>query len=244
MPKRFQGFVQLSATHGDVGFGLLDRGVQSGLRVIDRCHRHRRCALGSCHALGELASLFTLQAGVTLLEAPPRPVAFEVACTPFIIVAGQVTDDRQNVSKRAHLDTVDRAGRNTQVATGALVDNHGVHQLGGTHNGVHRAGLDAFGTADAFALADIGDLRRRISTAGVQLQYRQAQQLREPGNGFLPTGRALVDGFAFSDAFCVGLATRVPALAALSLRQQRVDTLNEVHAVIIALTPGPGRRAS
>jgi hypothetical protein len=45
----------------------------------------------------------------------------------------------------------------------------------------------------------------------------------------------LIDCLALSNALGVRLAARVPALAALGLRQQCVDTLNEVHAVIIGM---------
>ncbi len=44
-------------------------------------------------------------------------------------------------------------------------------------------------------------------------------------NGFFATGWALVDGIAIGNRFGIGSATRIPTLATLGLRQQRIDLL-------------------
>ena len=43
--------------------------------------------------------------------------------------------------KRDNMDALDRAGWYAKVAARALIANYGMHLLGGTHDGVNRAGL-------------------------------------------------------------------------------------------------------
>ena len=57
-----------------------------------------------------------------------------------------------------HIDAIDRAGLDTEITTGALFGNNGVHLFCRAENGVDRAGLDAFCAADAFVFAYISDL--------------------------------------------------------------------------------------
>ena len=54
-----------------------------------------------------------------------------------------------------HVDAVDGTRLNAKIAASALIDNHGVHELRCTENGIYRTGLNAFGAADALVLADI-----------------------------------------------------------------------------------------
>ncbi len=65
-----------------------------------------------------------------------------------------------------HVNALDRTRRNAQLTSGALVDDHGVHLLRRTHDGIHRTGLDAQGAADAFFLDDIGDRFRLFNRTG------------------------------------------------------------------------------
>ena len=58
---------------------------------------------------------------------------------------------------RQHINTVDWAGLYAKVAAGALIGNHGVHKFSGTQYGVDGAGLDTFGTANAFVFANVGN---------------------------------------------------------------------------------------
>ena len=62
---------------------------------------------------------------------------------------------------------------------------------------MNRAGLDAFGTADALRFTDKRDLCGRFPSRCVQLQHRELQQLRQACNGFLAARRALVRKMKF-----------------------------------------------
>ena len=92
----------------------------------------------------------------------------------------------------AHLDAVHRTGLQAQVATGAFVGDHRVHQPCGADDGVHRAGLDALGAADAFGLADVGYPRRGF-LGGVERLGLQVEQVGEGADGRFAARRALVD---------------------------------------------------
>ena len=63
-----------------------------------------------------------------------------------------------------HLDAVYGAGRYAQFAAGASVCKDGVHEFGRADDGIDGAGLDAFGTADAFVFDDGGDAQRLLHT--------------------------------------------------------------------------------
>ena len=173
--KRLQGFVQLGATHGHGDFGFFDRRLSRRLIGIYWRYGNRCRALGPRQPLSKLVRFFALQARVAVLIASPCPVALDAALLAFVIVGSQVTHNRQDADRWAHLNAIHGAGRHTQVAPGALINDDGVHQLGGADNRVHRAGLDAFGAADALGLADIRDLRWGFASAGVQFQHRHPQ---------------------------------------------------------------------
>ena len=130
-----------------------------------------------------------------------------------------------------HVDAVHRAGRHTQVAAGAFIDDHGVHELGRAYDSVDRAGLNAFRAADAFSFANVGDLRRGRATFQIQAQHRQVQQVRQPSNGFITAWWAFVDRLALSNALRIRHAARVSAFATLGLGQQGVDALDQVHGL-------------
>ena len=54
-----------------------------------------------------------------------------------------------------HVDAVDRTRFNAKITASALINNHCVHELRCTENGIHRTRLYAFGAADALVLADV-----------------------------------------------------------------------------------------
>ena len=56
-----------------------------------------------------------------------------------------------------HIDAVDRAGLDAEIAAGAFIDNHRVHQLGSTQNRIDRTRLDTLGAANTLVLADVGN---------------------------------------------------------------------------------------
>jgi hypothetical protein len=135
------------------------------------------------------------------------------------------------------MDAVHRARRNAQIATGALAFDHGVHVLGRAEDRVHRAGLDAQRAADAGLLIDVNDgfFLFDFAVFCVQRFGVDAEQVGERMNRDLTAGRALIDiGLAFRDGFGVWPAAGEGALAALGLRQQRIDPV----------LPGRPRRGS
>ncbi|MNL04014.1 hypothetical protein D3C87_1245720 [compost metagenome] len=251
MPESLERFIQLRAAHRQIDLGLFQCGIGIGglLRAhafqgcLHRIERHvnvlRPGALRPGLALGEFLLFFTTQAGVALFKPAPRVIAFGGASLLLFKTERQAADHRhyRGQRQRPHLDAIHRAGRYTEVATGAFVDDDRVHQFGCTDDGVHRARLDAFGATDALGLADVSDLRGSRTATGVQLQHRHLQQVCQGRDGFAAARRALVDRLTAGDAFGIRLAPGVPALAALGLRQECVDALNQTHVLISPLNP-------
>lgn len=130
---------------------------------------------------------------------------------------------------RDHLDAIGGAGVDTEIAAGTFAGDHGVHRLGGTDDGVHRAGLDALGATDALIFVDKGDLLDRhggLVTPAERLGF-DPHQIGNLAHGGVTTGHALVDGVATSNRLGVGLAARVAALAALGLGKQGVELIDD-----------------
>src|SRR5690349_270625 len=63
---------------------------------------------------------------------------------------------------RDHLDAINRAGRYTQLASGAERRDDGMHLLASTDNRVDRAGRQAFGASNTDDLVDLSDQRRPL----------------------------------------------------------------------------------
>src|SRR5690606_15648514 len=114
--------------------------------------------------------------------------------------------------QRPHFDAIHRAWLHAEIAARAFADDDCVHQFGGADDRIDRAGLDAFGAADAFVFADVGNRARRWRVE-IRRQYVAVQQLRQRLNRALAAGRAAVDGFAVADGFGVGPAAGITALA-------------------------------
>lgn len=119
-----------------------------------------------------------------------------------------------------------------------MIRQHRMHQLRCADDGIDRAGLYAFGAADAFGLADdhhaIGFV---FAVLRIQRFRVSAQQHRQgPDTGFA-TRRALVDiGQTSRDRIRVRTATGIIALPALGLRQQCVDVLGRRPSHLARLT--------
>src|SRR6516225_738687 len=74
---------------------------------------------------------------------------------------------------RYHGDAVDRAGRDTELTTGAQRQHHRVHLPVCADDGVDRAGRQALGAADAGLLVDLRDERRALGAVRrVEGQHR------------------------------------------------------------------------
>ncbi len=186
MAEGFQGFVQLRTAHRQVDLGLFQRGIgverllrldpfQGSLYRVVRggVRLCRPCGPGLAFGLPTL--LFAVQTGVVPVETATRACALFATRLLLPGVVSQSADNRYDSGRQwLHLDAVHRAGRDTQVAAGAFVDDDRVHQLGGPDDGVHRTGLDALGAADALGFADKGHLGRRCTALRVQFENRHA----------------------------------------------------------------------
>ena len=139
---------------------------------------------------------------------------------------------------RDEVDTVDRAGWQAQFAAGAAVGDDGVDALAGADDGVDRAGLDTFHAADAFNFTDEGEPQWCLFAAvRIEWQHRTIEQGGERLNTRRPAWRAAIDvGLAAGNGFGVWRARRITATRALRLRQQGVDSCDQVsrgHLAII-----------
>jgi hypothetical protein len=129
-----------------------------------------------------------------------------------------------------HRDAIHRAGRQTEVATGAARSDHRVHALRRADDRIDRTRIDAERTADAQRLVDDGDLQWPFAPVRrIQRQVRPLQQRGKLRDADCAAGRALVDLGAAGDRLRIRAAALVAALRALRLRQQRVDVLDKGH---------------
>ncbi len=103
-----------------------------------------------------------------------------------------------------------------------------MHRLGGADDGVHRAGLNALGAADALIFVDKGDLldRHRGFVAAQRLGF-DPHQVGNLAHGGFATGYALVDLIAVGNRLGVGFAAGIAALATLGLGQQGIELIDD-----------------
>lgn len=120
-----------------------------------------------------------------------------------------------------HVDAVDRAGLNTQVAARTFTDDDSVHLFSRAEYGINGTGLYALGAANALIFANISNGRTFILLAVLLIQWNgfYIQQIGKGLYARLATGRALVDGFTICNCLRVGTATWMPALTTLGLWQ-------------------------
>ena len=127
-----------------------------------------------------------------------------------------------------HVDAVDGTRLDAKIATSALVDNHGVHQLRSTENRINRTGLNAFGAADALVLADIRNGGLSFDTVfRVQWLGFNIEQIGQRLDCVFTTWRTLVDRVTVGNRLSVGPASRVATLTTLGLGQYRIDLIGE-----------------
>ena len=115
------------------------------------------------------------------------------------------------------------ATHSSQPVHSSAIDR--VHAPRRADDGIHRAGRQALGAADAAFFVDERDGRRGFeAVVAIERRERPPGERRQRDDGFGAARRALVDvGFAARDRFGIGQATGVAAARALGLRQQRVD---------------------
>ena len=103
-----------------------------------------------------------------------------------------------------------------------------MHDLGGTENGIHRAGLNTFCAANAFIFSDQGHNRLFLyAVLSVQRLGLDVQQIGQRLNGLFTTGWTFVDRIAIGDRLGIGSAPRIATLTALCLREERIDLLTD-----------------
>jgi hypothetical protein len=132
------------------------------------------------------------------------------------------------LGSRTQIDAVYRTRRHTQFATRAFRFDDGMHLLGGTNDRVHRACLDAQGTANASTFVDycgaacVVPAKRRIERFEVN-----AQQHGKPTNCMVAAWRTLIDvGVSLRHCPSIGAAIRVSALGALRLRKPGINRID------------------
>ena len=127
-----------------------------------------------------------------------------------------------------HVDAVNGTRLNAKIAASALINDHGVHELRCTENGIHRTRLYAFGAADALVLADVRNLGLSFDTVfGVQWFRFNVKQIGQRLNCVFTTWRTLVDGVTVGNRLGVGPASGVAALTTLGLGQYRINLVGE-----------------
>ena len=127
-----------------------------------------------------------------------------------------------------HRDAIHGAGRQAQFATGAFAGDHRVHQLARAHDGIHRAGIDAFAATDTECFINDGAGARFVhAVSWIEWLGREMQQSGQRLQGDIAAWRTLIDaGGAVGERFGIGPTARITALRALRLRQPGVDLVN------------------
>lgn len=167
----------------------------------------------------------------TRSRAALEPLAFESFLPRLVarsVLRGTLQPElvRQRLPSVSHRYAVYGTDREAELATAALGCDHRVHDVRRTDDRIDGARLDAHGAADAGGLVYLGHGGGLVNA--LEWLHRKSRQLRERALRVLTTGRATVDvGVPCSYRFCVGTAARVSALAALRLRQDGVDPINE-----------------
>ena len=117
-----------------------------------------------------------------------------------------------------HVDTVDRAGLNTQITAATFLLEDGVHEFCSTEDGVQRTGLNAEGTADALSFPD--DRHRwQLIVAGARVQRLApfVHEISEVDYGAGSPRRTTVDRLPLDDRPGIGPAAFEAAASTLGL---------------------------
>jgi len=147
-----------------------------------------------------------------------------MTCTRCIRVAA-----RPRAGCVHHLDAIDRARRDAQLASRAEVRNHRMHALRRADDRIDGAGVDAKRAAYAAALVDDRDTRRPVRAAArVQRGGSLTRQRGEQDDrGVASRGAAIDRCRAARYGFSVGTTPLESAARALRLRQCGIDTLDQ-----------------
>lgn len=127
---------------------------------------------------------------------------------------------------RNHIDTVDRAGLNAQVAARALIDDHGMHLFGRAQNRIDRTGLNTLCATNALVFPDVGNRGLSFdSVFCVEGLGLDIEQIGQRLNRVFTAGRAFVNGISVGDRFGIRPATGITTLSTLCLRENTVDLI-------------------
>jgi hypothetical protein len=138
--------------------------------------------------------------------------------------AGERQPCRRAAAGWNEVDAIYWARRQTQLAAGAGVCEHGVHELRCADDRIDRTGLDAKRTADAACFIDHGELGRFVCAAGsVQGQDRATREPRKLANHAISPGRTAIDRCAVRNGLGIRTASVKSALSTLGLRQDSID---------------------
>jgi hypothetical protein len=232
------GFGQATSFLVIATLGALELHVCPAYRLLGRFHRHvsltlrrgrARAAMRAARTLPDqttlpLQALFPLQASQPLLARLVAPASQAGSACQIGLAFGCIGGGLP-IGMGHEIDTIDRAGRYAQLTPGALGGDHGMHAFAGPENGIHRTRLNAFGAADALRFAY--DRRQRHLGRLLERQGWLSGQLGKARDGLLATRRAAIDRFALGNGLGVGSAAWMPALAALGLRQQGIDGIDQ-----------------
>ena len=124
------------------------------------------------------------------------------------------------------IDAIYRARLDAQVAARALISNDGMHDFGGTQNGIHGAGLDTFSATDTFVFTNPCHHGFFFYTVlRIERLRLHIQQVSQCLNSLLATRRAFIDRITVGNRFGVGSTAGIATLPALGLREQRIDLI-------------------
>ncbi len=132
--------------------------------------------------------------------------------------------------RRHQRNAIDRAWRDTELATAAQRREHAVHPFRCADDRIYRTCLDAERAANARVLVDTRDLERPWQTARrIERRSGSTEQCCERNDRCIAARRTAIDVHGIvGDGFRVRTATGVAAARALRLRQEVVDTIGEV----------------
>ena len=217
----------------EAGAGAFDGGANGGLLAVEivadrQRFQVRKLGLGFLCQLLLALDLVALESKLMKLVTAPRDGRH---------VLDALSGERGGMpvaafgerSQLDHVNAVDGAGWDTQIAAGAEPGQHGVHLLGAADDCVHRTGMDAKHAADATRFVN----QRRgtwflDAIGGIERLLAAHEQLRELADAVRSARGALVDvGFASRDCLGVRPASLIAALGALGLRQQRVYRVSQ-----------------
>lgn len=127
---------------------------------------------------------------------------------------------------RNHIDAIDGAGFDTEIAASAFDFDHGMHQLGAAQDRIDGAGLDTFSATYALLFSNYRHCEiSEFAVGRVEITNGVIEKFGEFYNCLPSAWWALIARFAETNCLGVGQAAWMAALTALSLRKRAIDTV-------------------